>query len=147
MVPRNNPNEKPQWITWIEMELLLQADSCVDVKKNFASCSLIPSEISGGVGILSELRAVTPAALPSLRRGCRAAKVHPPGCGSRHYLNTRCGCGLLHGCSAGRPGKCIIDGVEGMQSKARNPFDLSQKMWHSALGGKSRKFPRDHRRL
>lgn len=33
MVPRNNPNEKRQWITWIEMEPLLQADSCVDVKK------------------------------------------------------------------------------------------------------------------
>lgn len=146
MVPRNNPNEKLQWITWIEMELLLQADSCVDVKK-FASCSLIPSEISDGVGILSELRVVTPAALPLLRRGCRAANMHPPGCGSRHYLNIRCCCGLLHGCSAGRPGKCIIDSVWGMQSKARNPFDLSQKMWRSALGGKSRKFPRDHRCL
>lgn len=68
------------------------------------------------------------AALLSLWCSCRAANMHPPGCGSRHYLNTRCCCGLLHGCSAGRPGKYIIDSVWGMQSKARNRFDLSQKM-------------------
>lgn len=122
--------EKLQWITWIEMELLLQSDSCVDVKK-FAGCSLIPSEVSDDVGILSGLRVVRRAALPSLRCSWWAANMSPPGCGSRHYLNTRCRCGLLHGCSAGWPGKCIIDSVWSMQSKARNPFDLSQKMCRS----------------
>lgn len=92
------------------MEVLLQADSFVDVKK-FASCSLIPSEMSDCVGILSKLRVVKRAAIPSPGCSCRAANMHPSGCGSRRYLNTRGCCGLLHGCSAGRPGKCIIDSV------------------------------------
>lgn len=34
------------------MEVLLQSESFVDVKK-FASCSLIPSEMSDCIGILS----------------------------------------------------------------------------------------------